>query len=99
MNDIEFLLIPILILAYGVVCYICGKGDLLNVIALMLKDKAKELEKRLKETTYSEMTIDEKIEYWHTHDTGNSLREFLGMTEEEYLNFALGKTTTEEDGE
>lgn len=51
MNDIEFLLIPILILAYGVVCYICGKGDLLNVIALMLQERAKELEERLKETT------------------------------------------------
>lgn len=44
------------------------------------------------------MTIDEKIEYWHTHDTGNSLREFLGMTVEEFLNFALGETT-EKDGE
>ena len=51
MNGFEILLIPILILVYGVVCYICGKGDLLNVIALMLQDKAKELEKRLKDTT------------------------------------------------
>ena len=51
MNDIEILLVPILILAYGVVCYICGKGDLLNVIALMLQEKAKDLEERLKETT------------------------------------------------
>lgn len=49
MNDIEILLVPILILAYGVVCYICGKGDLLNVIALMLQDKAKELEEKLKD--------------------------------------------------
>ncbi len=39
-----------------------------------------------------EPTVDEKIEYWHTHETGNSLREFLGMTEQEYLDFALGKT-------
>lgn len=51
MNNIEILLIPILIVGYGAVCYICGKGDLLNVIALMLQDKAKELEKRLKDTT------------------------------------------------
>lgn len=99
MSTFELAIMPFLVIVYGVVCYICGKGDLLNVITLMLQDKAKELEKRLKETTYSEMTIDEKIEYWHTHDTGNSLREFLSMTEEEYLNFALGKTTTEEDGE
>ena len=41
------------------------------------------------------MTIDEKIEYWHTHETGNSLREFLGMTEEQYLEFALGKNITD----
>lgn len=54
MNDIEILLIPILIVGYGAICYICGKGDLLNVIALMLRDKAKELEERLKETTTEE---------------------------------------------
>ena len=35
------------------------------------------------------MSIDDKIEYWHTHETGNSLREFLGMTEQEYLDFCL----------
>lgn len=28
--------------------------------------------------------LDEYIEYWHTHETGNELREFLGMTAEEY---------------
>ena len=39
----------------------------------------------------TEMSIDDKIEYWHTHDTGNSLREFLGMTEQEYLEFCLPK--------
>lgn len=38
-----------------------------------------------------DLTCDDKIEYWHTHETGNSLREFLGMTEEEYLDLVLGK--------
>ena len=38
-----------------------------------------------------DLTYDDKIEYWHTHETGNSLREFLGMTEEKYLDFVLGK--------
>ena len=38
-----------------------------------------------------DLTYDDKIEYWHTHETGNSLREFLGMKEEEYLDFVLGK--------
>lgn len=28
--------------------------------------------------------LDQYVEYWHTHDTKNSLREFLGMTEYEY---------------
>lgn len=27
------------------------------------------------------------FEYWNTHDTGNSLREFLGMTKFEYEAF------------
>ena len=46
MSNIEILLIPILIVGYGAICYVCGKGDLLNVIALMLQDKAKELEEK-----------------------------------------------------
>ena len=37
------------------------------------------------------MSIDDKIEYWHTHETENSLREFLGMTKQEYLEFCLPK--------
>ena len=28
--------------------------------------------------------IDDYIEYWHTHETGNELHEFLGMTWEQY---------------
>ena len=48
MDDIKNLIIPILILAYGVVCYFCGKGDWLNVIAIMLQEKAKEFEEKLK---------------------------------------------------
>ena len=35
------------------------------------------------------MSIDDKIEYWHTHETGNSLIEFLGMTEQEYFDFCM----------
>lgn len=44
------------------------------------------------------MSIDDKIEYWHTHETGNSLIEFLGMTEQEYLEFCLPKQAIK-DGE
>lgn len=28
--------------------------------------------------------VDAYVEYWHTHDTANTLREFLGMTRYEY---------------
>ncbi len=28
--------------------------------------------------------LDRYVEYWHTHDTGNSLQEFLGLTDYEY---------------
>jgi hypothetical protein len=31
--------------------------------------------------------IDDYIEYWHTHDTGNSLQEFLGMTKDEFVKY------------
>ena len=37
------------------------------------------------------MSIDEKKEKRHTHETGNSLREFLRMTEQEYIDFCLPK--------
>ena len=29
--------------------------------------------------------IDDYVEYWHTHDTGNSLQDFLGMTKDEFV--------------
>ena len=35
--------------------------------------------------------LDDYIEFWHTHDTGNSLQEFLGMTDYEYEQW--GKTS------
>jgi len=31
--------------------------------------------------------IDALVEYWHTHETGNTLCEFLGLTEDEYNNY------------
>lgn len=37
-----------LVLSYGVICYLAGKGDLLNVVVLMLQDKVKELEDKNK---------------------------------------------------
>ncbi|WP_312692255.1 hypothetical protein [Caproiciproducens sp.] len=27
--------------------------------------------------------IYEEVEFWHTHETGNSLKDFLGLTEKE----------------
>lgn len=33
-----------------------------------------------------------KFEYWHTHDTGNSLIEFLDVSEEDFLAYMLNKT-------
>lgn len=35
--------------------------------------------------------INDYIEYWHTHNTNNSLREFLGMTVEEYDMYSKSK--------
>ena len=28
--------------------------------------------------------LNDRVEYWHTHETENSLREFLGISAEEY---------------
>lgn len=34
--------------------------------------------------------LDEYIEYWHTHDVGVSLREYLGLTPDEYEAWGNG---------
>lgn len=31
--------------------------------------------------------VDDYIEYWHTHNTGNSLQDFLGMTKDEFVKY------------
>ena len=36
------------------------------------------------EFDYEAATMDEKVEYWHTHNTGDTLREFLKMSQDEY---------------
>lgn len=41
----EEILCAILILAYGVICYLAGKGNLMELIPLILKEKAIQLEK------------------------------------------------------
>jgi hypothetical protein len=35
--------------------------------------------------------LDGRVEYWHTHDTGNTLQEFLGMTDSEYEKWGRGE--------
>lgn len=34
--------------------------------------------------------LDEYIEYWHTHDMDISLREYLGLTLDEYIEWGKG---------
>ena len=36
------------------------------------------------EFIYETATMDEKAKYWHTHETGTTLRDFLGMSQDEY---------------
>lgn len=38
MNDFEIVAAAMLIFAYGATCYLCGKGDLLNLVPLMLQE-------------------------------------------------------------
>ena len=49
MTDFEQIICAMLIVVYGVVFYLAGKGDLLTLIPKMLLDKAKELEEKMKE--------------------------------------------------
>lgn len=48
MAELEMIAMCILIPAYGVLCYIAGKGDILSLIPKMLLEKANELEEKQK---------------------------------------------------
>lgn len=41
--------------------------------------------------------IDDYVEYWHTHDTNTSLREFLGFAEEEYRKWVTNSNDVIKD--
>ncbi|MDE6021605.1 MAG: hypothetical protein K2H01_11495 [Ruminococcus sp.] len=41
--------------------------------------------------------IDDYVEYWHTHETGNSLQEFLGLTDFEYEQYVKSLDTILKD--
>lgn len=47
--EFEIVTYCVLVLGYGAICYIAGKGDILNLIPLMLLEKAKEIEENLKQ--------------------------------------------------
>ena len=46
MVAVEILAYIVLVVGYGALCYIAGKGDFLNLIPLMLLEKAKELKEK-----------------------------------------------------
>ena len=41
------------------------------------------------EAMYTWEKVTDPVDYWHTHETGMSLREFLGMTAEQYEEFLI----------
>jgi hypothetical protein len=54
MSELEYLLVVMLVLAYGAACYTAGKGDLMSLIPKMLQEKAKEIEEKRKEDSECE---------------------------------------------
>lgn len=42
------------------------------------------------EAGYGFDDYDDAVWYWHTHDAGRSVFDFLGMTEQEYMEKVLG---------
>ena len=47
MGEFETVLMCFLVPCFAAVFYVSGKGDLLNLIVLMLQEKQKEIEERL----------------------------------------------------
>ena len=60
MYAVELLGYIILVVCYGAICYMCGKGDLLNLISDMLQSKANEIKDR-------DRCICEKCNHWHRY--------------------------------
>lgn len=49
MTDFEMVMMCFLVPIYGVLFYTAGKCDILNLIVLMIREKTKEIEQRVKE--------------------------------------------------
>lgn len=49
MTEFDVFLTVVCIFAFGCTAYLAGKGDLMSLIPLMLREKAKEIEDRLKD--------------------------------------------------
>lgn len=49
MSESETMLMCFLVPCFAALFYVSGKGDVLNLIVLMLQEKTKEIEERLKE--------------------------------------------------
>ena len=49
MTEFETIGMCILIVVYGCVFYMAGRANLLDLVVLMIQDKTKELQKRLKD--------------------------------------------------
>ena len=62
MTEFETLLMCFLIPCFAAVFYVSGKGDILNLIVLMLQEKQKEIEEILKEDGEDEAPKVEAVE-------------------------------------
>lgn len=60
MTEFESMLMCFLVVCFAAVFYISGKGDLLNLVVLMLKEKQAEIEERLNEKDRERKAADER---------------------------------------
>ncbi len=91
---LSFVESPISLLSYYLVLAL-----VFSLIAL-LESMPKKTEEAPEKSEDIPSDLDGRVEYWHTHDTGNTLQEFLGMTDSEYEKWGRGEhTPAAEDNE
>lgn len=49
MGEFEYVMLCFLIPVFGVLFYLAGKADIMNLFVLLIREKQKEIEERMKE--------------------------------------------------
>ena len=59
MSELDIVFTAIIVLLYGAICYLAGKGNLLELISLVIRNEAEKLAKDIKDREEAEKRLEE----------------------------------------